>query len=213
GAIRILIDGQPAVPTVSQRAPVNKHHQLLARIGGLPDGPHTLRIEMDPAGTAVGQWTMVDYVRSYAATELPPGALIEAEQLVPPVAATAPYSVQTDCCGVLWSGGRQVWFQAAGVGDSLTLAFTVPRTGRYNLTLLYTKAWDFGIQTRTLDGVQLGGSYDHGIASGVSTDRQTHAGVQLSAGQHRMVFTATGKRPTSPRYGFGIDAILLDPVP
>jgi hypothetical protein len=213
GALRLLIDGQPAVPSVSQRAPVNKYHQLLARIGGLANGAHTLRIEMDPAGTAVGDWTMVDYVRSYAATEIPPGMLIEAEQLVPPVAATAPHTVQTDCCGLLWSGGRQVWFQAGGVGDSYTLAFTVPRTGRYNLNLWYTKAWDFGIQTRTLDGVPLGGAYDHGIPSGVALERQTHAGVQLSAGQHRIVFTVTGKRPTSPRYGFGIDAIQLDPVP
>ena len=208
GAIRVLVDGQVRA-TVSQNAPLNRYNQLLARISGLANGSHTLRLEMDPAGTAVGQWTMVDYIRVYGPTDVMPGTLIEAEQLAIPAGAT----VQGDCCGVTWSGGKQIWFQANGPGDTYTLTFTVPRTTRYNLTLLYTKAWDFGIQTRTLDGVALGGPYDHGLPAGVALDRQTHAGIQLSAGQHQLTFTVTGKRATSPRYGFGLDAILLDPAP
>ncbi|MEE3920305.1 hypothetical protein V2I01_25275 [Micromonospora sp. BRA006-A] len=35
----------------------------------------------------------------------------EAESLAV-VSATAPVGAQTDCCGVSWSGGRQLWFGA-----------------------------------------------------------------------------------------------------
>jgi formylglycine-generating enzyme required for sulfatase activity len=407
GTIRILLDGRPLGGTASQYATTDRYHQLLGRIGGLPPGRHTVRIEADPA-TKASQWTMVDYLRVYAARDAQPPApprltvdrpvlaggstatvtatfrnesatavsgtlrltapphftvapagqrfsrlaphaevtarftvrvptgaptgaqllrataaldgradaeswttlavlgaadplratggrgnvidlawrsvdpesratyqvhasttagftpdastlvgtttsasfqhigldtdqtwyyrvratdgatavapwsaeakatsgpivIAEAESLVPPTEATAPYEVQPDCCGISWSGGRQVWFQAARPGDRYTLTFSVPRTRNYDLTLIYTKASDFGIQTRTLDGTPLGAAYDHGLPSGVALDRAGYGSVALAAGSHTLTFTVTGKRDTSPRYGFGLDAIELRP--
>jgi hypothetical protein len=140
-----------------------------------------------------------------------PVVIIEAESLVPPTEATAPYMTQSNCCGVTWSDDRQVWFQPNGPGDRYTLTFDVPRAGTYDLTLVYTKAWDFGIHTQTLDGAPLGEAYDHSTPDGVSIDRQSYGGVSLSAGPHRLTFTVTGKVDTSPRYGFGLDAIELSP--
>ncbi|WP_076469814.1 ADP-ribosylglycohydrolase family protein [Micromonospora avicenniae] len=137
--------------------------------------------------------------------------LIEAESLTPPAEATAPYQIQGDCCGVNWSDGRQLWFQAEKVGDRLTLRFEVPQAGRYDLTLAYTKAWDFGIQTRTLDGEPLGEAYDHSTSGDVAIDRQTYGSVDLTAGMHELSFVVTGKQATSPRYGFGVDTIELQP--
>ncbi|MCW3819041.1 SUMF1/EgtB/PvdO family nonheme iron enzyme [Micromonospora sp. DR5-3] len=408
GTIRVLVDGAPVGPPVSQHAPTDRYHQLLARQGGLADGPHTVRIEVDGA-TRSNQWTMVDYLRTYAANDrqplapptmrtdqrlVPPGTtvtvtvayrntggapvsgvlslsappllrvtadpvhftdlapgreataevrvevpagapggsallravaslssgdraegwstlavlgavdpvvaragranwvdlswgsmdpeggavyevyasttrdftpgpntlvgttggttfthsgldteqtwyyrlratdgsgqagpysrqvrattgstvIVEAESLVPLAEATAPYVIQTDCCGVTWSQGKQIWFQANAPGDRYTLTFSVPRAGRYDLTLAYTKAWDFGIHTQTLDGVPLGKAYDH-AGEGVSIDRKDYGAVDLTAGAHRLTFTVTGKTDTSPRYGFGLDAIELTPLP
>ncbi|MEV1332201.1 ADP-ribosylglycohydrolase family protein [Micromonospora costi] len=137
--------------------------------------------------------------------------LIEAESLTPPAEATAPYQIQGNCCGVNWSDSRQVWFQANGVGDRLTLRFDVPESGRYDLILAYTKAWDFGVQTRTLDGEPLGEPYDHATSGPVAVDRQSYGPVDLSAGTHELSFVVTGKQASSPRYGFGLDTIELDP--
>jgi formylglycine-generating enzyme required for sulfatase activity len=64
GVVRILVDGRAVGAAVSLHAPANKYHQLLARAGGLSDGPHTVRIETD-ASTTADQWTMVDYLRTY----------------------------------------------------------------------------------------------------------------------------------------------------
>ena len=70
------------------------------------------------------------------------------------------------------------------VGDRLTLRFEVPRDGRYELTLVYTKAWDFGIQSRTLDSETLGEPYDHWTPGGVAIDRQSYGVVELTVGMH-----------------------------
>lgn len=408
GSVRILVDGQPTGPAVSERASTDRYHQLLRRIGGLSDGEHTVRIETDDA-TGPNDWTMVDYLRVYTASDVEPPAppvvtadhpvlapggtttvtvafrnesaspvsgrlrlrapaavtvspegrsfsdlaphatataqfevhvpttgaggeqllravaaldgradaeawttlavlgavdpvtavggrgnwvdlhwrpidserrvvyevyasttpdftpgpdtlvgttdattyrhsrlqtsqtwyyrvratdghgvagaysaqaqattgpvvILEAESLLPPVEATAPYTVQSNCCGVTWSDNRQVWFQAERPGDRYTLAFDVPRAGTYDLTLVYTKAWDFGIHTQQLDGAPLGGPYDHSVPSGVSVDRKSYGDVTLSAGRHQLTFTVTGKADTSPRYGFGLDSIELTPA-
>lgn len=138
--------------------------------------------------------------------------IAEAESLLPPTEATAPYTIQSDCCGVTWSGHRQVWFQAEKPGDRYALTFTVPRAATYDLTLVYPKAWDFGIHTQTLDGTPLGAPYDHSLPSGVAIDRKDYGQVELSTGTHVLEFTVTGKADTSPRYGFGVDAIELAPT-
>lgn len=159
---------------------------------------------------AVGGTAAGPYSREVAATTSRL-LVIEAESLVPLPEATAPYVIQDDCCGVRWSGGRQIWFQAAGKGDRYTLEFTVPKAGAYDLSLIYTKAADFGRQTRTLDGRPLGEEYDHFNVSGVALDRRAYGPISLAAGKHSLTFTITGKNEESPRHGFGLDGIELDP--
>src|SRR6266436_3282586 len=40
---------------------------------------------------------------------------IEAESLVAMATGTAPVVIQGNCCGVIWSGNAQLWFQASRV--------------------------------------------------------------------------------------------------
>ncbi|MEH0934625.1 ADP-ribosylglycohydrolase family protein [Micromonospora psammae] len=162
-------------------------------IGDLGTNPYTTLAELD-ALSAPG-----------------PGAttVIEAESLLPTLRSTAPAGRQENCCGVTWSADAQVLFQGDSVGDTFSLTFNAPRAGRYDLGLSYTRAWDFGTQRTRLDGRDLG-TFSHGLTGGgVDTARRDHGVVELAAGTHTLTFEVTGKPASSPRYGFGLDAIDL----
>ena len=70
--------------------------------------------------------------------------------LVATATGTAPVVIQGNCCGVIWSGNAQLWFQASKVGDYLVLTINVPTAGTYDLSAVMTKARDYGI--RVLSG-------------------------------------------------------------
>ena len=134
---------------------------------------------------------------------------IEGESLLPPVSSTAPVVVQGNCCGVIWSGNAQLWFQAGKAGDTMTLAMNIPAAGTYDLSAVMTKAPDYGIVTLAVDGTQLGSPFDGYNASGVTVQSFDYGSVQLSQGMHQLQFTLTGKNAASKNYLVGIDYFLL----
>ncbi|TDE08622.1 ADP-ribosylglycohydrolase family protein [Jiangella asiatica] len=139
--------------------------------------------------------------------------LIEAEQLLPPVEATKPAVRQTNCCGVEWSGGAQIWFQSndGEPGDHLTLEFTVPESGTFDLVTVYTKANDFGIHQLSIDGQPVGEPFD-AYAPNVQVAEVDHGPVQLDEGRHTVTLTVTGQNPDAVGLGLGIDTLELIPA-
>jgi hypothetical protein len=134
---------------------------------------------------------------------------IEGESLVPPVSSTAPVVVQGNCCGVIWSGNAQLWFQAGKAGDTMTLAMNIPTSGTYDLSAVMTKAPDYGIVTLAVDGTPLGSPFDGYNASGVTVQSFDYGTVQLSQGVHQLQFNMTAKNTASRNYLIGIDYFLL----
>jgi len=130
---------------------------------------------------------------------------IEAESLLPPITSTAPAVAQGSCCGVTWSNNQQLWFQAHAVGDYMTLAFTVPTSGAYDLSAVLTKAPDYGIHTLSIDGHAVGQPFDGYNGNGVTTTLVDYGQVALAAGQHTLTLTITGKNPNAAGYYAGID--------
>ncbi len=51
----------------------------------------------------------------------------------------------------IWSGNSQLWWLAEKQDASLTIEFSVPKAGDYNLYLAATKAVDYGIHSLTLN--------------------------------------------------------------
>ncbi len=148
---------------------------------------------------------------STVATAITGNALkIEGESLVPTATGTAPVVVQTDCCGVMWSGNAQLWFKAAKAGDYMVLTINVPTAGSYDLSASMTKAPDYGIVALAVDQTPLGQPFDGYNAGGVTVNPSVDFGtVQLSAGQHQLTFTVTGKNASSANYLVGIDYLVL----
>jgi len=131
---------------------------------------------------------------------------IEGESLVATATGTAPVVVQGNCCGVIWSGNAQLWFQASKVGDYMVLTINVPTAGTHDLSAVMTKARDYGIVSLAVDGSQLGQSFDGYNFPNVTVD---YGSVPLSAGAHQLTFTLVGKNASSINYFVGIDYLLL----
>ncbi|MEV7268560.1 family 43 glycosylhydrolase [Micromonospora aurantiaca] len=132
----------------------------------------------------------------------------EAESLAV-VSATAPVGAQTDCCGVSWSGGRQLWFRGARAGDAVTLTLPSVPAGQYDLGAVLTRAGDYGTLRFAVDGVAVGQLFD-GYAGAVQRTGAVPLGsVSLTAGTHRLTVTVTGRSASSTGFFAGLDTVTL----
>lgn len=139
---------------------------------------------------------------------------VEAEDLWLENASPTP-TVQTNCCGVNWSNGSQVWFQATGANQSFTLDWDVSESGTYVVSPTMTRAANYGITQLAIDGgPALPNQLDGYQASGVTAAPFAFGKATLSAGPHKFTFTVTGTDPasTGARYMAGVDTLNLTPV-
>jgi hypothetical protein len=132
------------------------------------------------------------------------GVHLEAEAL-PAVADTTPPRVQTNCCGLSFSAGAHLWWPATLPGERLTLRFTVPATGRYDLTLHLTTAPDYTTHTALLDNTVLVYRYDN--AGPFAIREWDYGAVDLTAGAHTLTFVIVDNRTNA--HGLGIDTVDL----
>jgi len=135
---------------------------------------------------------------------------IEAESLLPPVETTDRAESQGNCCGAQWSNDAQLWFRSDAAGDSMTLAFEVPKDGSYGMSAVATKAGDYGIHTLSVDGQTVGEPFDGYNAGGVTTARSDYGTVELSEGRHTLTLTITGKNASANGFLAGLDLLELE---
>lgn len=135
---------------------------------------------------------------------------LEAENLLPAVSASAPLSSQGDCCGVTWSNNAQLFFQGTAAGAGFTVDFDVPQAGTYDLSVVQTMAIDYGINTLTVDGRQVGGAFDAYHDPNVTITPPIDEGdVVLTSGENTLTLTVTGKNAASANYLAGLDYLEL----
>ncbi|HEY2674211.1 MAG TPA: DUF2961 domain-containing protein [Rugosimonospora sp.] len=134
---------------------------------------------------------------------------VEGESMVPALSSTAPVVVQTACCGVTWSGGAQLWFKGAKAGDTATMRFTVPTTGRYDLSSVMTKAGDYGIVGTAVDGAAIGAAFDGYSPTVVLAPPVDEGQLDLAAGAHTLTLTLSGKNAAATNYLVGLDYLSL----
>jgi tetratricopeptide (TPR) repeat protein len=110
-----------------------------------------------------------------------------------------------------WSNGYQL-FCAAQKAGHVELEIKVPATGRYKLAVHFTRAPNYGIIQVALDGATVGkpfDSFDRAVNPSGAVELAT---VELTAGKHRVRFTAVDKNPQSGNYNMGIDCLILTPI-
>lgn len=80
--------------------------------------------------------------------------------------------------------------------------------GRYSVTVIYTKASQYGILDVKIDGVSIG-TIDLYSAATTNNNVSTFTGVSLAAGPHSLRLAANGKNASSGDYMLAIASITL----
>jgi len=125
------------------------------------------------------------------------------------VSSTAPVEAQSNCCGVDWSAGRQLWLRAGRAGDSVTVSLPSVPAGQYDIGAVLTRAPDYGTLRFAVDGVAVGQLFD-GHASTVRRVEAVPVGsASLTAGVHRLTVTVSGRSGASTGFFAGLDTISL----
>jgi hypothetical protein len=109
------------------------------------------------------------------------------------------------------SAGEHLWCRAAAAGAWVELAVPVPQRGRYRLSVVYTRSFDYGIVQTAVNGQLVGTPVDTfatTIVPGLVVDLGT---FDLEPGPMPLRVTVTDKRTASPGYFFGIDCVNLEP--
>ena len=110
-----------------------------------------------------------------------------------------------------WSGGAQLFFTPTDETATITVSAPVPAAGKYEVTALYTKSWDYGIYQAFLNGAPIGGPTDLFSADVVPTP-VTLGIYRLNQGKAEFKFQCVGQNTNSKGVYFGLDAISLLPV-
>jgi hypothetical protein len=116
-----------------------------------------------------------------------------------------------------WSNNRQLAWDPLNLQDHLDLKLPVEKTGKYQVIVRPTKAPNYGIFQFGVDGQNMGAPIDLYNKDIVPGDPVTLGTVQLTAGDHVLNITPTGKNPAitgdSPVATLGFDYVKLVPVP
>ena len=138
---------------------------------------------------------------------------LEAETLLPSAQAThGKVGVQrmTDF-GNVWGGNEQLFWEVGQPGAQLRVEPKVPRAGRYEVFVAFTKAPDFGLLEASFDG---GSAITiNGYGKDVTRDRALLGMFDLTAGPHQLLLAISGRDRLSTGFRVGIDRIELKPVP
>ncbi len=109
-----------------------------------------------------------------------------------------------------WSKNDHLWWTGAKPGDKLEVALPVKADGRYDMSVILTKARDYGVVQLSLDGKKIGEPIDLYNPQVIRTDAIGLGTVELTKGDHVLGVEIVGKNEKAiPSYMFGLDDVLL----
>lgn len=145
--------------------------------------------------------------------------VVELETLLPrAIAREAPPPIRQEMGGFegRWGEHAQIFWRAAAprhdptaVYASLELPVGVAETGRYDVTLHYTAAPDYG-SYNVLIGGELRARIN-GYAPTVTRRSQKIENVLLRAGDNQLIVVVHGRDPASTNHFVGLDNLTLTP--
>lgn len=138
---------------------------------------------------------------------------IECETL--PVSATSPGVKTSTQAGGLkqggWSGGKQLFVQAAKAGDYIELTIPAPDNQPCKVTLYGTKSFDYALLRFTVNGQKAGADYDAYNAIPIATGPIELGAFTPQNGKLLLRVEIAGANPKAVGKGayFGLDCVVL----
>ncbi|MET9224792.1 LamG-like jellyroll fold domain-containing protein [Lentzea sp. NPDC003310] len=210
--LTFALDGTPvSKPFISSSTTPRYDKQKLAGIQ-LTEGWHQLKVTMNKKAGS----TATTFKAGFDFLELSPTVKLDAETM-PVLASDKPMNHMPDCCGPAWNSGAQRRFDNDELGKSFTLEFSTPIEADYSVGLGMTAAFHYGNFTVKIDDKPIGKT-DNSPVNGYDPNAVAKFvplnGVHLTAGKHRITFTAVGTDPNSThaRYRIGLDYLTFLPI-
>ncbi len=130
------------------------------------------------------------------------------------IIGTPPGTVQTQGMrnyrGGKWANNDHLWWTGAKPGDKLQLALPVKTDGTYEVSVVLTKARDYGIVQLLIDGQRVGEPIDLYDPAVVPTPPLQLGTFKLTEGEHQLTVEIVGANEQAVKsYMFGIDQISL----
>jgi len=109
-----------------------------------------------------------------------------------------------------WPNNEQLWWTGTKPGAKLELAVPLPKPGTYELSVILTKAKDYGIVQFHLDGKKIGEPIDLYNLEVVPTEPISLGVHSFGEGPHKLTVEMVGANPRAAKvYYFGISRMNL----
>ena len=115
---------------------------------------------------------------------------------------------QPNCCGVTWSGDKQLFFTGLAIGDQVTVTVQIPADGTWRFATVRTTSLDYANTVFTIDGNQVGGTFLGFTPTVQKTEFLDVGTVRLAKGPHQVTLLVVGKTQGTNCYFAG----WTDPV-
>lgn len=129
------------------------------------------------------------------------------------IAGNPPGNIETQGLGNYqgkWSHDDHLWWTGAKPGDQLEVVVPVKKDGTYEVSVVLTKARDYGIVQLSLDGKKAGDPIDLYHPTVVPTEPIALGTFTLNKGMHRLKVEIVGANPEAVKsYMFGLDQVWL----
>ncbi|MEV7603558.1 ricin-type beta-trefoil lectin domain protein, partial [Kitasatospora sp. NPDC089797] len=134
----------------------------------------------------------------------------EAEKL-PQLGTNTKVQIDSDCCGLTWSGGAQLGIRGTTVGAFDSMRVSVPEEGDYVLSGQLTKNSDHGVVQWAVDGQNVGQPVDTYSATAAVSPFTVGQSVHLARGDHEVKLTLVDTNTASggERFHAGVDTVTL----
>ncbi len=110
-----------------------------------------------------------------------------------------------------WKKNDQLWWTGAKPGDKIVLKVPTKRGGPQEVSVLLTKARDYGIVQFWLDGKKVGKPVDLYNPDVIPTEPISLGTHDLTAGDHELGVEIVGANPAALKaYMFGLDYVIFD---
>lgn len=139
-------------------------------------------------------------------------SLVEGAVIKSPQNSKAAVGAQPNCCGVTWSGDKQLFFTGLAIGDQVTVTVQIPADGTWRFAAVRTTALDYANTVFAIDGNQVGGTFLGFTPTVRKTEFLDVGTVRLAKGPHQVTLLVVGKTQGTNSYFAGVDTIRFTEI-